>query len=253
MFSEHLYYSYLETGILGKNLKYLPKTESTSKIIWDLVSSNNATEGMASITDDQTLGKGRRGNKWFSLPNSSLTFSILLYPNFSIEKLGLISLVAGIGCVEGIIKSTEIKTKLKWPNDIIYQNSKLGGVLAECHKIKNKNVVVLGIGINVNEKLNDFPTYLQHSATSLRHISGKKYKREVILAEIINHLEKSINSESTIIEKWKSYCSHLNTDVKFHYGNRLLNGRFVDLNKQGHALVKINGDIQTFSTGEIQI
>ncbi len=253
MFSEQLYHSHLKTNIFGGKLKYSPKTESTSKIIWEMIHSRKGYEGMISITDHQTSGRGRRGNSWFSLPNLGLTFSILLYPKLPIEKLGLISLFAGVACAKGIQNTTQIKVQLKWPNDIVFQQSKLGGVLAENHKIENKNVVVLGIGVNINEELNDFPSYLQHTATSLRNISNNLHKREIILAEIINQLEKLIQADVQITNEWKTFCSHLNSNVKFHYGNELLYGRFIDLNEQGHALIKINNKIRTFSSGEIQV
>lgn len=253
MFSKQLYYSHLKTKTLGTALKYFPSTDSTNKRVWEFINTTNRAEGILSITDNQLSGKGRRGNEWFSLPNSGLTFSVVIYPQLSPEKIGLISLVAGIASCEGIWKSTGIKAELKWPNDIVYNKSKLGGILAECRKIGNKNVVVLGIGINVNETLKDFPAYLQHSAISVRQITKLKVQREILLAEICNSLESVMRDETLIVEKWKTFCSHLGANIQFHQGNQLLSGRFVDLNDNGYALVEINNEIKTFSTGEIII
>ena len=180
MFESKYFTPNLTTKIIGQNLKYFKTTQSTNQEAWAL-NKNNIENGTVLFTKNQTNGKGRRGNEWFSKNNKSLTFSILLHKDIN----ELLPLISGISVITAIKKYTDVKCQLKWPNDIIYNNNKIAGILIE----KKNNTSVIGIGVNVNENKNDLNPNIIKDSISLALISGQTFILETLLAYIINDFE----------------------------------------------------------------
>lgn len=241
----------LTTKVFGHEIEYLAFTDSTNEDVWESL-KDNIDEGFLSITDNQKKGRGRRGNNWLSEPGASLSFSFLIKPQISLENIGLLSLLAGVSVVEGISKFTQLDCKLKWPNDIILNQKKVGGILAESKQFNNDIFVVMGIGLNVNEQ--ELPLEISESATSLRLEKKSPIQREPLLASILNSFESMYNlDDKKWIESWNSHCLHLNSDVKFHHGNETILGTFLEINNIGEAIININGNNQKFSTGIVNL
>ena len=241
----------LTTKVFGNEIEYLTFTDSTNEDVWESL-ENDIDEGFLCITDNQKKGRGRRGNNWLSEPGASLSFSFLIKPQISLEKVGLISLLAGVSVVEGISKFTNLDCKLKWPNDIIINKKKVGGILVESKQFNGDIFVVIGIGLNVNEQ--ELPLEIVENATSLCLEKKSPIQREPLLASILNAFESIYNVDyKKWIELWNSHCLHLNSDVKFHHGNEIIQGTFLEINNMGQAIININGNNQKFSTGIIEL
>ena len=242
----------MNTQFLGRHIEYYPFTDSTNNDIWELVQDNEAKNGTLVITDDQRKGKGRRDNQWITSPGQNLTFSFLLMPKVEIEKLGLISLLIGIAITERIQQFCEINCKLKWPNDVLIDGKKVGGILIESKEIENKLHICVGIGLNVNDDLLQFPVEVQQSATSLIREKGQSFQREPLLASILNSIEKLYKHNwFGITKQWLKYCAHLNSNISFKYEGKNILGIFTGLNPNGYAEIDCNGEIQTFPGGEL--
>ncbi len=112
-------------------ISYKEKTESTNNDALKKIAENNYKNNMLFITDQQTHGRGRQNRKWHATPTSHLAFSLIITPHINYKKSGLISLMAGVSIIEGLRNLTKINFELKWPNDIIYNNKKIGGILIE--------------------------------------------------------------------------------------------------------------------------
>ena len=249
MFSIELFQTHLNTKFLGRGLKYIPQTNSTNENTWEYF-QNGFPEGTLFITDDQQKGKGRRQNKWVSTIGKSLTFSILLHPEMKLEKLGLLPLLTGVSIVEAIKSAASIQTGLKWPNDIMLNEKKMGGILVESKSDQNGLGVVVGVGLNINESEQDIPDSLSKQATSLAIYSNSSYCRELILSAILNEFEQLYqNKMDDIIPLWQEYCIHRDTSVTFHSENYRRRGIFQGINSLGHAEIKINGKTESFSAG----
>ena len=134
----------LYTDFLGSEIIYLPQTSSTNEDAW-VYFNNGSPNGTLIITDDQQKGSGRRQNKWFSTKSKSLTFSFILYPEMTLEKLGLLPLLSGVSIVRGIKSKTSIETGLKWPNDIMLEGKKMGGILIESKSTQTGLGVIIGL------------------------------------------------------------------------------------------------------------
>tara|TARA_Y100000590_G_scaffold430281_1_gene543733 strand:+ start:226 stop:972 length:747 start_codon:yes stop_codon:yes gene_type:complete len=245
-------YESLSTKTLGNKIKYFSTIDSTNAELWRILKKKKLNEGYVVFADNQTDGKGRRGDKWISNKGESLTFSILLKPYFSINKIGLISILSAISVVSAIEKSYNIKSNLKWPNDVLASKKKLGGILVESKIIKNKIHLVVGIGININQKL--MMNELIDKAISIRMINKKKNSIDSLFLSILDQLEIFYSMPiETWIKVWENYCNHINTKIKFHNNNNIFEGIFIGLSKNGEAMIKKNNSIQNFPSGVINL
>ena len=253
MFSTELLTDLLQTDFLGSDIIFEPQINSTNEDAWNYFHNGNP-EGTLVITNDQQHGRGRLHNKWVSTKGKSLTFSVILRPKIPLEKLGLLPLLTGVSIIKGIASSTSIQAGLKWPNDIMLNQKKMGGILLESKSTQNGLGVVIGIGLNINESIHDFPETLCKQVTSLSMHTGKQYTIERILASILNEFELLyIQQWDTIISSWRKYCIHLNKNVTFHIEKDLHEGKFQGISSLGHAKIQINGETQTFPAGVITL
>ena len=242
----------LNTDFIGRNLEYYSRLASTNDEAWELI-AENAPNGSLIITDNQFKGRGRFGNKWISAPSMGLTFSLILYDLKNLHKLPLI---IGVSVCEAL-KEFNFKLKLKWPNDIILNDKKIGGILCELKKINNVKTIVVGIGMNINEKADDFPDNLRKRAISLSMVSNKTFQRERVLAKILNHFEKNLDllkeKNLELFKKWESFCNHINKEVTFHNNNVNVVGRFLKISDRGSAIIEVNNKEIVFSSGIVEI
>lgn len=252
MLSIKIIQEYLTGNWIGREIKYFSEINSSNLKAWDLI-SQGVPAGTLVITDKQTAGRGRANRTWIS-SGSGLTFTIILFPQIKAGNVGIYPLLAGITLVEAL-SVFKIKTKLKWPNDIIMNGKKLGGILCES-KLSGSiiNQLIMGIGININDR--KFPAKLQDRSTSLFIETGLNFEREKILAEFLNKLELNLlkfhnNGQKIILETWQKHCCHLMQYVSFHYGGKIINGKFLGLGSNGAAKIITGDKEQNFSSGEI--
>lgn len=252
MLFSNLIQSNLKTSTLGSKIEYYPRLNSTNEEAWELIENNEIKVGEIIVTDNQFEGKGRRGDKWKSSPGKSITFSLIT--NFRIDPKisGWIPLISGISVQKALLKF-KIKTSLKWPNDIILNGKKLGGILCES-KNTNQNIqyTVIGIGINVNDNLNDLQKIGIAKSTSTFIETEKYLQRERVIAEILNEaeplLEEFPKNISQIKKMWESSCCHMNKEIKFHKDEKVIDGKFLKLNDFGAAILNTkNGDTEFYS------
>ena len=177
----------LRTKELGKHIEYYNRLESTNNEAWELIEEDNR-HGTVIVTDNQTKGRGRRDNSWIMVAGKSLAFSLIIEKQYPNTCAGLISLATGISVVESL-NTRGVEAKLKWPNDIFLGKKKLGGILCETKINKNKiEKIVIGVGINVNEKISEHPENIRDHLTTMLEISNHAHQRELIAAEFINSL-----------------------------------------------------------------
>lgn len=239
----------LQTSFIGRNIEYFTFTDSTNDDAFELISDNQAENGTIIITDYQKKGRGRRGNNWFSSPGNNLTFSLILKKNNE-NDLGLFSILSGVSIIKGIQQFTGIECKLKWPNDIMLNNKKVGGILIEA-KVDSPYLVI-GIGLNVNQ--DNIPNELENIASSLKIEKTNPIQREPLLAFILNEFEKLYdNGSKTWALNWKQYCNHINKKVTFHNNDEIMEGLFLDIDENGNAIIDIKSKKTIVSSGVLEV
>jgi BirA family biotin operon repressor/biotin-[acetyl-CoA-carboxylase] ligase len=253
MFSREIFQEFLETESLGREFHLLPQTASTNTDAWNYI-ENGALHGTVIFTDDQHSGRGRRNLKWISRKEKSLTFSIILTPEFSGEELGLLPLLTGVAIVRAIRNLSKLKPGLKWPNDIFLNGKKAGGILIETKIISGNFFAVTGIGLNVNDTVDGFPEEIKNRSTSLFAESGIILNREELLAEILLELEQLLTRKAKdIISLWEGYCIHRDIPISFHLEDEIITGNFQRITPKGHAQIFTNGRIKEFSSGVLTL
>jgi BirA family transcriptional regulator, biotin operon repressor / biotin---[acetyl-CoA-carboxylase] ligase len=165
--------------VIGSPRRHEPECESTQLLLGPA-----DPEGAIATTDHQTGGRGRRGRSWVEAPGTSVLVSILLRPP-SERSAPQLSLVGGVAAAIAVEDALGLAAQIKWPNDVMVDRRKVAGVLAEARD----GVVVLGIGINVNQRFAELPTETKVPAGSLYSVTGREYERGRILADLLLELE----------------------------------------------------------------
>ncbi len=241
----------LTTRRLGREITYYPFTGSTNADLWELLDDDEAVEGQLVITDHQRVGWGRRGRTWSAAPGLGLTFSVLLRPDLPATRLGLLALAAAVAVVDALA-ADEVTAQLKWPNDILAEGRKLGGILIESRLAEGAPAVVLGIGLNVNEQRDDFPDEIRNGAISVRQVRQVPVQRELLLARLLNRLEELTTGDlSPVTALWQDRCAHLGQTVRFHEGEHTLEGRFRGLTSDGQGEIEIGDEVRLVTAGEL--
>lgn len=248
----------LKTKFLGQNIIHFDSINSTNDKAKKIAHSEN--DGTIIISEEQTMGKGRLGRSWFSNKFKGIYMSIILKPDINTMDVPKITQVAAAAVANALINNN-IEAYIKWPNDIIVNNKKVCGILTEMSGEINKvNYVVVGIGINVNSEKEDIPKDLLEKATSLKIEEKKDFKRNILVADILNNFEKlyteliEYNNIDTSIEICKKNSILIGKEVKIINRNREKFGKAVGLNSNGELLVQFeNGEIKPLISGEISV
>lgn len=179
--------------------------DSTNRFLKELAQEETAENYTIVVANQQTDGKGQRGASWISESDKGLTFS-LLYNNLQESTINLFELncIVALSIVEALQSISLIKFQIKWPNDILAENKKIGGVLIE-NSFKNQQeiVSVIGIGINVNQlHFENLP-----QASSLALLESKIFDKEEIMIKIAKQLKFNLENAQKIGSNfyWERY------------------------------------------------
>jgi len=175
----------LLAGRFGHVYRYEELCTSTQRLLHD-----DDPEGAVAVAEEQTEGRGRLGRTWHAPARTSVLVSVLLRPEIEPSRLPELSLVAGGAVAEAIADVTGIDPAIKFPNDVLIGGRKVAGVLAE----SSEGRVVLGIGINVNQTLEQLPTETETEPTSLQLVLGTPVDRALLLATVLTRLERAYDA-----------------------------------------------------------
>ena len=177
--------------IIGREIIVLGQTGSTNDAILR-IARPNSEEGLVLFAEDQTAGRGQRGNRWESTAGKGLWFSILLQPKIDLNNSPQLTAWAAEGISDAIQNEFSLKTTIKLPNDVEIDGRKVAGVLVEMRaQEKAQHLAVAGIGINVNQSLEDFPKELQGRAISLAMALDRQVDRRKFAIALLRNLDRS--------------------------------------------------------------
>ncbi len=170
----------LLTGRFGRPYRYEEETETTQVLV-----GADDPEGAVAVADVQTAGRGRLGRRWTAPGGTAIQLSVLLRPpeGAPIQQL---SLVGGLAVAEAVEAALDLSAQIKWPNDVMVDRRKVAGLLAEAHD----GIVVLGIGLNVNQTRDELPADARVPAASLRTVDGVARDRAPLVADLLVRLER---------------------------------------------------------------
>ncbi len=247
---------YLKTSWLGKNIIYEEIMESTNKYAKKL-GEENVTNGTVVVTKKQTAGRGRRGRNWIS-PEGNCYFSLLLKPSIQTEHASRLTLVSALALAEAIKNVVGLETQIKWPNDVVVDGKKLCGILTESSiDVDGLKYVVIGIGINVNQK--KFDPEIDSMATSLSLQLGQDVECAHMIAEFLNCFEMYfsifIQTEdlSMLLSQYNALLVNKNKEVRIVDQSERV-GVAIGINDVGELLVRNNaGVVESVNAGEVSV
>jgi BirA family biotin operon repressor/biotin-[acetyl-CoA-carboxylase] ligase len=177
----------LVPGGLWRRLELKAETGSTNADVAEAARAGEP-EGLIVLAEQQTSGRGRRDRQWVSPPRAGLTLSVLLRPGEQVpsRNWGWLPLLAGVALQEAVQRIAEIDASLKWPNDLLVQDAKCAGILAEV----TGDAVVLGIGLNVTTRVDELPATTGLPATSLQIAGAKSTDRDPLLKALLRGLAR---------------------------------------------------------------
>ena len=238
---------------------YYPSLGSTSTRLRRLA-EEGAPEGTVTLAGTQSAGRGRRGRFWHSPPGKGIYFSVLLRPP-QLDPAGAapLTLVAAVAAAGGLRDTTGVPVAVKWPNDLLVGPRKLGGILTEAKTSGRKvHYLVLGIGLNVNHLITDFPAELRAAATSLRLESTQVFKRPDLFFALLERVLRDCRlffqtGFAPFQQPWRKMSATLGNTVVLDGAGGKLHGKAVDLDSTGALLVEDGqGKLHRIFCGEIR-
>jgi BirA family biotin operon repressor/biotin-[acetyl-CoA-carboxylase] ligase len=245
--------------IIGCQCIHLNETDSTNNHLNNLLKTGeNIPEGMTVKAGHQTNGRGMARNQWISEQDKNLTFSFVIYPDFiEPENQFVISKIIALGIAEFLMEVTS-GIAIKWPNDILVNNQKTGGILIE-NRLNEKEILysVVGIGLNVNQKT--FPEEISH-AVSLSAITGEQYDLEQCFDQLIHSLNKwyiklkHSDDYSLIHQQYQYLLYRRGEQVCFKTSLRRFRAEIIGVDKYGQLVLKnTKGQLERFGFKTIEM
>lgn len=249
----------LQTDFIGRNIHYIESVDSTQKIAHQLA-NENVSEGTVVIAEEQVSGKGRMDRKWHSPKYTGIWMSLILRPNIPLPKAPQLTLLTAVSVAQAIEELTDLHPEIKWPNDILLHGKKITGILTELQAEADRiNSVIVGIGINVNQQLEDFPSELHSIATSLSIEKGEKVSRAALIRAIFKQFEKFYllyldEGFSPIKLLWESYAVSIGKVLRARTLTTVIEGKALGITDDGVLQIQdVNGKIHHVYSADIEL
>ena len=242
--------------ILNK-LEIFEEIESTNQYLLENLEDSDK-HGNVVLAEYQSHGRGRRGSSWVSPIGSGLSLSTQWHFEQPVDSLTCLSLAVGSAVIRVLKKMGFKGVGLKWPNDIIFQNRKLGGILIEIRgETAGPCDVVIGLGLNIAFPA-DFEANIKQPWIDLAGIKNSIPSRNVIAAELISELmllldAYSVSKTEHIVKEWQEYDCMRGKQAKLILPDKNITGQIVGIDNDGALLMSVNDNVRKFTAGEISL
>jgi BirA family transcriptional regulator, biotin operon repressor / biotin---[acetyl-CoA-carboxylase] ligase len=227
------------------DIRSFDSLDSTNRYLMD-EARRGAPEGVVAIADHQTAGRGRRGRDWVAPPGSSLLVSVLLRPALAPDQTQLVSMACGVAMADAVERVAGFAPGLKWPNDLVVDDRKLAGILAEAES----GAVVVGVGVNV--EWHEFPAELAEIATACNLEAGHAVDRRDLLVAFLRELDRRYASVEDVPDEYRRRLATLARRVRVQRPGGDLVGRAVGVGELGELLVQPDtGDMVAVRVGDV--
>ena len=244
---------------IGSNWQHVSTTGSTNDDL-KVFARDSAEEGLVLSTDEQTEGRGRRGRTWNAPAGSSVLLSTLLRPTWLRAQEGaVLTMLAAVACAEAVEEATRLPVALKWPNDLMVDGRKIGGILLETELAQSTLAwAIIGIGINVDwDPSTD--TTIGATATSLSAALGHPVGRAEILFPLLRRLdarytELKAGAHAELFQEWRTRLDTLGQHVDVEENGHVIKGVAEDVTPEGAlVLCTADGATRLVTAGNVSI
>lgn len=220
----------------------------------------NGEDGDICLSETQTAGRGRRNNPWVSPNSGNIYLSYCCHFDSSIEHRSLLGLVAGIAIAEALQEIGLNGQGIKWPNDIFWQNKKLGGILIQTSSNYEKFIIGIGLNVSLTE---DSHKEISQAAVSLEDAllqsqQGKTFDREQVVIELIQHLLSHTELFAELpfhafLQSWQRWDILRGQEVSFEDQDAVVFGTVEGIDKHGRIGILLESGIKYFSAADIKL
>ncbi len=248
---------FLNTHDVGQVLHWYEELASTSERAKELA-EEGAEHGEVVIAESQTAGRGRRGRTWASPARKNLYFSIVLRPELPPSRAPELTLLASVALCDAL-RQAGVGAGIKWPNDLLASGRKIAGVLTELAAEPDRvHWIVLGVGVNVNARPEDFPEELRSSATSVLVERGQPAPRALLAAACFTAIEEWLDRHAEegfgpVRDAWRERSVTLGREVRVTVEGRELSGIAEDIDEGGALLVRGPSGVERVLAGDVTL
>ncbi len=228
----------LTTAFVGRCAVHQASVTSTMDLARQ-EAEGGAPDGTLVVADEQTQGRGRRGRGWVSPPGGNIYATIIMRPGA--WEIGSLGMVAPLAVCEAMDAVAEVRSVIKWPNDLLIEGRKVGGVLIDT-RLSGEEVeyALVGVGVNVNFDPSQHEE-IRDMATSLASELGREISREALLAVFLNRFERlylAARSDEGVRGAWKARLETLGRRVEVRLGDRVEEGVAEDVDGEGNLILR---------------
>lgn len=237
-------------------VRRLGAIDSTNRWLLDEARAG-APEGLVVVADHQTAGRGRRGRTWSAPPGSSLLVSVLLRPRVEvggvdIGRVHLLTMAAALALRAAIEQVAGVRAGLKWPNDLVVDDRKLAGLLAETELSAGGELGAVVIGVGCNVEWGDFPPELVEGATACNLEAGRPVDRAQILDVFLAELAGRLDDLDAVPDAYRDALATLGRRVRVDLGARRIEGTATDIDASGRLIVTTDrGGPEIVAVGDV--
>jgi len=249
----------LKTKKMGHYVHFEETVSSTQKIAQTLA-NEGAVEGTIVVAEQQTKGRGRMARNWYSPSGTGIWMSLIIRPNLPVQATPQLTLLTAVAIVQALEEVTPLKPDIKWPNDILINGKKLVGILTELQAEADQvHSIIIGIGINVNQALIDFPEELHPIATSIHLETGELWDRARLIQEILLKFETLYSIYLSqgfrpIKLLWEGYAISLHKPIRAKTINGSVEGKAVGIDDAGVLLIETSdGSVKQIYSADIEL
>jgi len=241
--------------VFGRPFYYFKSIDSTNTFLRRLP-PEQLRPGALALADHQAKGRGRFDRRWCDRPGHSLLFSVLLEARRAPLLWPLLTLGAAVSVCRVLEREGIAEARIRWPNDIVVGGRKVCGILTE--KSPVPQLLILGVGLNVHQRVGDFPPGLRSSAGSLRTAHDRRWRREQLLVAFLADFETIYGQwreeqDAAILRECRRRMSTLGRPVYFHSHGRRVEGIAMDLDDDGSLVLREpTGVVSRWHSGEVE-
>jgi BirA family biotin operon repressor/biotin-[acetyl-CoA-carboxylase] ligase len=238
----------------GQVVEYHRSLPSTNNRAWELA-QDGAPHGTLVVANEQTAGKGRGGNRWFTPPDAALAMSVVVRPEEQAGvSSGALSVLGALAVVEAV-HGIGLQARIKWPNDVLIEGRKVCGVLSEASwQAEQLEFAVVGIGVNIRPESVPPLEAVQWPAACLETLRGQPVRRMDLLLDIVRHMAKwySRLGQPALADRWERCLAYIGESVRLQNDERVVEGTVEGLDLYGRLVVQTPNGIERLVSGAWQ-
>jgi BirA family transcriptional regulator, biotin operon repressor / biotin---[acetyl-CoA-carboxylase] ligase len=242
---------HLDAQLVGtrfRDIRRFARIDSTNRyLLAEAAAPTAGREGIVAVADEQTAGRGRHGRTWTAAPGAALLVSVLLRPELPPERRHLVTLAAAIAAVTAVRTVGGFAARVKWPNDIVVDDRKLAGILAEAD---GAGAVVVGMGMNVGP--GSYPAELAAVATACAEQAGGPVDRSELLVAWLRALDAQLDALDDVVASAAMGSATLGRRVRVELAREQFLGTASRLTDEGYLVVRTDdGRERVVTAGDV--